>query len=135
MSKKTIETRTKEDLETLKDDVAAGMKEFGDKVNQTAENVKKYNTSFMEDGAARFSRKFEGLKSDAIEKANDTVKTIGKDVNHGLDQYNKKVQDLADSMPGDFIKNSSRYPWVAISLILVAGFTLGFLLKPTRQSL
>ena len=134
MSKKTIETKTKEDFETLKDDVSTGMKEYGDKVNQTVEDVKKYNTTFMEDGAAQFSRKFDSLKSDAIKKANGAVKTIGKDVNHGLNQYNQKVQDLADSVPGDFIKNSSRYPWVAISLILVAGFTLGFLLKPARQS-
>jgi len=56
MSKKTIETKTKEDFETLKDDVSTGMKEYGDKVNQTVEDVKKFNTTFMEDGAAQFSR-------------------------------------------------------------------------------
>jgi len=134
MQKKSIETNTKEELGSLKEDAVAGMKEFGDKVNESAENMKKFNTSFIEDGAAKFSRKFDSLKSDAIEKANGAVKTIGKDVNHGLKQYNEKFQDLADSVPGDFIKNSSRYPWVAISLILVAGFTLGFLLKPARQS-
>jgi ElaB/YqjD/DUF883 family membrane-anchored ribosome-binding protein len=132
MHKKSIETNTKEELEDLKDDAVAGMKDFGDKVNQTAENMKKYNTTFMEDGAVQFSRKFDNLKSDAIEKANDAVKTIGKDVDHGLMQYNNKVQELAESLPGNFIKNSARYPWVTISLTLVVGFMLGFLLKPAR---
>jgi len=132
MHKKSIETNTKEELATLKEDAVAGMKEFGDKVNQSAENMKKYNTSFIEDGATQFSRKFDNLKSDAIEKANGAVKTIGKDVDHGLMQYNKKVQELADSLPGNFIKNSARYPWVTISLTLVVGFMLGFLLKPAK---
>ncbi len=132
MHKKSIETNTKEELETLKEDAVAGMKEFGDKVNQSAENIKKFNTTFMEDGAAQFSRKFDNLKSETIEKANDAVKTIGKDVDHGLMQYNKKVQELANSLPGNFIKNSARYPWVTISLTLAVGFMLGFLLKPAR---
>jgi len=132
MGKKSMETNTKEELATLKDDAVAGMKEFGGKVNQSAENIKKFNTTFMEDGAAHFSRKFDTLKSDAIEKANDAVKTIGKDVDHGLNQYNKKVQELAESLPGNFVKNSTRYPWVTISLTLAVGFMLGFLLKPAR---
>ncbi len=95
MHKKSIETNTKEELTTLKEDAVAGMKEFGGKVNQSAENIKKYNTTFIEDGATQFSRKFDNLKSDTIEKANGAVKTIGKDVDHGLMQYNKKVQELA----------------------------------------
>ena len=132
MEKKSMETNTKEELSALKDDAVAGMKDFGGKVNKSAENIKKFNTSFMEDGAAKFSRKFDTLKSDAIEKANDTVKTIGKDVGHGLKQYNNKVQEMADSIPGNFVRNSTRYPWVTISLTLVVGFMLGFLLKPSR---
>ena len=132
MDKKSMETNTKEELAELKNDAVAGMKEFGGKVNKSAENIKKFNTSFIEDGAAQFSRKFDSLKSDAIEKANETVKTIGKDVGHGLKQYNNKVQEMADSIPGDFVKNSTRYPWVTISLTLIVGFMLGFLLKPSK---
>lgn len=132
MQKKSIETNTKEELEGLKEDAVAGMKDFGEKVNQSAENMKKYNTSFMEDGAAQLTRKFDMLKSEAIDKANGAVKTIGKDVDQGLMQYNKKVQELADSLPSNFVKNTTRYPWVTISLTLVAGFMLGFLLKPAR---
>jgi ElaB/YqjD/DUF883 family membrane-anchored ribosome-binding protein len=61
--------------------------------------------------------------------------TLKKDVGHGLSQYNAKVQEVADKVPGHFGEMAARYPWVAISLSLAVGLLLGSLLKPARQPL
>ena len=86
-----------------------------------------------EDGVTGLSRKFEKLTDDAKETVAGAVKTMNKDVGQGLSQYNAKVQDYANRVPGDFGKKAARYPWVTITISLAFGLLLGVLLKPGRQ--
>jgi ElaB/YqjD/DUF883 family membrane-anchored ribosome-binding protein len=116
--------QTKKDFSTLGEDGVTGMT-----------RIKKDLVTLGEDGVTGLSRKFEQLANDTKEMATDAVKTLNKDVGHGLSQYNAKVQDVADRVPGGFGEKAARYPWVAISISLAVGFLLGSYLKPARSKL
>lgn len=115
--------QAKKDFATLKDDSAAGLTK-----------MKKDLTTLGDDGVASLNRKFDKLADDTKEMIADALETINKDVGQGLSQYNSKVQDAADRVPGNLGKKAARYPWVAITISLAIGLLLGFLLKPGRQS-
>jgi ElaB/YqjD/DUF883 family membrane-anchored ribosome-binding protein len=135
MNDKAFEEKVKEDLDTLKEDGSMGLGRLEDKVSQSTGKAKDQLTTWAEGGAAQLSRKLETLKGDTMDKVVVAAKTIEQDVDQGLNQYNGKVQDLADQVPGGFSRKVSRYPWVTISISLVVGLLLGMLLKPTRRPL
>jgi ElaB/YqjD/DUF883 family membrane-anchored ribosome-binding protein len=114
--------KTKKDFTSLGEDNVTGLAK-----------IKKDLVTLGEDGVTGLNRKFEQLAGDTKEMVTDTVKTLNKDVGHGLSQYNAKVQEVADRFPGDFGKKVAGYPWVTISVSLAFGLLLGFLLKPGRQ--
>jgi ElaB/YqjD/DUF883 family membrane-anchored ribosome-binding protein len=114
--------QTKKDFETLGEDNVTGLT-----------RIKKDLATLGEDGVAGLGRKFERLADDAKEMVSVAVNTLNKDVGNGLSQYNAKVQDFADRVPGDFGKKAAGYPWVTITISLVFGLLLGVLLKPGRQ--
>jgi ElaB/YqjD/DUF883 family membrane-anchored ribosome-binding protein len=66
------------------------------------------------------------------EMVSGPVKAFNKEMGQGLSQYNTKVQDFADRVPGDFSKKVAKYPWVTITMSLAFGLLLGVLLKPSR---
>jgi ElaB/YqjD/DUF883 family membrane-anchored ribosome-binding protein len=105
------------------------------KVLKDTDQTKKDISILAGDGAARLSRGFEKLTGDAKETVVDAAETVKKGVGQGLSQYNAKAQEFADQVPGDFSQKAARYPWVAISIALAAGFLLGGLLKPARRPL
>ena len=76
---------------------------------------------------------FEQLTDDTKKTVDVAVKNVNKAVGQGLSQYNTKVQDVANRVPGDFSKKAAEYPWVTMTISLVAGLLLGILLKPGRQ--
>ncbi len=86
-----------------------------------------------EDSITGLGRKFEQLSDDAKKTQAVVVKSINKGVGQGLSQYNEKVQDVANRVPGGFGKKAAGYPWVTITLSLAFGLLLGVLLKPSRQ--
>jgi hypothetical protein len=129
MNEKAFEDKVEEDMETLIEAGSTGL----DRLEQSTENAKEHLTTWAEDGAAQFSRKLETLKGDTLDKVFVAAKTVEQDVDQGLNQYNVKVQDLADQVPGGFSRKAARYPWVTISVSLVVGLLLGLLLKPTRR--
>ena len=114
--------QTKEDLVTLGDDNVAGLA-----------RVKKDLATLGDDGVTGLNRKFEQLTEDTKETVAATVKTINTNVSHGLSQYNSKIQDVADRIPGNFSKKAAGYPWVTITLSLFFGLLLGILIKPAQQ--
>ncbi|HSQ26542.1 MAG TPA: hypothetical protein VLM80_05405 [Anaerolineales bacterium] len=114
--------QTKKDLVTLGDDSVAGLTK-----------IKKDLAKLGDDGATGLNRKFEQLTEDTKDTVAATVKTLNNNVSHGLSQYNSKIQDVADRIPGDFSKKVAGYPWVTITLSLVFGLLLGILIKPGRQ--
>jgi ElaB/YqjD/DUF883 family membrane-anchored ribosome-binding protein len=103
--------KTVDDVATLRDDVA----------------------TLGEDGATGLGRKFDQLTNDTRQLVAARVKTINQEVGQGLSQYNAKVQEYADRVPGDFAKKAAKFPWVTITMSMAFGLMLGLLLKPGRQ--
>ena len=127
--------KVKKDISTLIEDSAAQFSRFEDKVSQAPGKAKEDLTTWVEDGVSDLSEGFEKLTDEARESVVSAAATVKKDVGRGLNQYNAEVQKVADQIPGGFGKKAARYPWVAISIALVVGFLLGYLLKPARQPL
>jgi len=109
-------------------------KAFENKVNRDVDRAKKDITTLGHDGVAGLSRIFEQLVDNAKEMVSVPVKTFSEAVGKGLSQYNAKIQDVADQVPGGFSKKVAGYPWVTITMSLAFGLLLGALLKPGRQS-
>ena len=109
-------------------------KAFGNKVNRDVDRAKKDIATLGEDGVAGLSRKYDQLIDDAKETVTGAVKTFNKGVGQGLSQYNAKIQDVANRVPGNFGKKVAGYPWVTITMSLAFGLLLGVLLKPGRQA-
>ena len=118
MNDRAFENKVNRDIDKAKEDVAT----LGEDV-----------ATLGEDGVTGLSRKIEKLTDETKELVTGAVKTLNKDVGHGLSQYNAKVQDYADRLPGDFGKKAARYPWVTITMSMAFGLLLGVLLKPGRQ--
>jgi len=104
-------------------------KVFENKVDRDVEKTKKDLVTLGDDGVTGVRRVFEKLGVNA-KKA---TASLNKGVVQGLSQYNEKVQDIANRVPGDFSKKATGNPWVAITITLAVGLLLGVLLKPARQ--
>jgi len=107
-------------------------KAFERKVNRDIDRANKDLATLGDDGVAGLSRKVEQLADDAKKMAAGPVNTFNKEVGQGLSQYNAKVQNIADRVPGGFSKKVAVYPWVTITMSLAFGLLLGVLLKPGR---
>ena len=108
-------------------------KVFENKVYQDIDKAKEDVATLREDGATGLGRIFDQLADDTKQMVSVGVKTINQEVGQGLSQYNAKVQDFADRIPGDFGKKAAKFPWVTITMSLAFGLILGLLLKPGRQ--
>jgi ElaB/YqjD/DUF883 family membrane-anchored ribosome-binding protein/uncharacterized protein YjbJ (UPF0337 family) len=131
MNDKAFENKVNRDVDQAKKDFTT----LGEDNVTGLASIKKDLVMLGDDGVTGLSRKFEQLANDTKEMVTDAVKTLNKDVGHGLSQYNAKVQDVADRVPGGFGEKAARYPWVAISIALAVGFLLGSYLKPARSKL
>lgn len=118
MNDKQFENKVNRDIDKAKEDAAT----LGEDV-----------ATLGEDGVTGLSRKYEQLTDETKVMVTDAVKSLNKDVGHGLSTYNAKVQDFADTLPGDFGKKVAKYPWVTITISLSIGLLLGGLLKPGRK--
>ncbi len=129
MTDKTFEKKVNQDVDQAKKDFTT----LGEDTASGLAKIKKDLVTLGGDGVTGLSRKYEQLADDTKEMVTDAVKTLNKDVGQGLSQYNAKLQDIADRVPGDVGKKAARYPWVTITLSLVFGVLLGVILKPGRQ--
>ena len=129
MNDKAFENKVNRDVNQAKKDFAT----LGEDNVTGLTRIKKDLATLGEDGVTGLNRKFEQLADDTKNVVAAAVKTFNKDVGHGLSQYNAKVQDVADRVPGGFGKKAAGYPWVTITMSLVLGLLLGVLLKPGRQ--
>ena len=126
--------KVKKDMNTLEKDSNLRVSRFGDNISLATVKAKEDLTKWVEDGVSQLSEGFGKLKVEAKETVVGTTATVKKEVGHGLSQYNAKAQEVADKVPGGFGEKAARYPWVAISIALVAGLLLGSMLKPSRHS-
>ena len=110
-------------------------KQFENKVDRDVEQAKEDIATLGDDGITGLTRKFEQLTDDTKKTVDVAVKNVNKAVGQGLSEYNAKVQDVADRVPGDFAKKVAGYPWVTMTISLAVGLLLGVLLKPSRHHL
>lgn len=107
---------------------------FEAKMEKDGTNVKKAFATLIGDGASQLKDEYEHFSTTIQDTASETTDVIKKNFDHGMKQYNSKVQEVADRFAGGISMNVSKYPWVVVSLGLVFGFILGIVLKPTRQT-
>ncbi len=117
MNNKAFENKVNRDIDKTKADVAI---------------LREDAATLGEDGATGLGRIFDQLVDDTKQMVSVGVKTVNQEVGQGLSQYNAKVQEYADRVPGDFSKKAAEFPWVTITISLVFGLMLGMLLKPGR---
>jgi len=108
-------------------------KAFENKVNRDVDKAKKDLATLRDDGVTGLNRKLEQLADSAKKMVAAPVNTFNKAVGQGLSQYNEKIQEVADRVPGGFSKKAAGYPWVTITMSLAFGVLLGVILKPGRQ--
>jgi len=129
MNDKAFENKVNQDVDQAKENLAT----LGEDSLAGLDSIKKDLVTLGDDVVTRLSRKFEQLSDSTKEMVTEAVKTLNKDVGHGLSQYNAKAQDVADKVPGGFSKKATKYPWVTMSITLAAGLLLGVLLKPAPR--
>ncbi len=129
MNDKAFENKVNQDVDQAKENLAT----LGEDSLAGLDSIKKDLVTLGDDVVTRLSRKFEQLSDSTKEMVTEAVKTLNKDVGHGLNEYNAKAQDVADKVPGGFSKKATKYPWVTMSITLAAGLLLGVLLKPAPR--
>jgi ElaB/YqjD/DUF883 family membrane-anchored ribosome-binding protein len=140
MNSQLLESKVRQDASKIKidsniftGDAAARLGRFEENVNQITDKAKEDLTTWIVRGVDEMNDGYEKLKDEINETAVDSVETVKKNVGQALDQYNARVQNVADEIPGGFSEKVAKYPWVTISVALVVGFMLGGLLKPSRR--
>ena len=110
-------------------------KKFVKQVNRDIEKAKIDLAALRDDGITGLNRIFDQLTGDTMKTVDGAAKTVNKTVGQGLRQFNTKVQDIADRVPGELGKKAIGYPWVTFTISLAVGLFIGLLLKPGRQHL
>jgi ElaB/YqjD/DUF883 family membrane-anchored ribosome-binding protein len=110
-------------------------KKFERKFNRDVEKAKIDLAALRDDSITGLNRIFDQLTGDTVKTVDGAAKTVNKTVGQGLSQFNTKVQDIADRVPGELGKKAIGYPWVTFTISLAVGLFLGLLLKPGRKHL
>jgi ElaB/YqjD/DUF883 family membrane-anchored ribosome-binding protein len=100
---------------------------------QDTDRIKKDLNKMLANRVSQITEEIDKLTEEAKEAMLGAAESVKKDMGSRLDLYNSKAQEVVEKVPGGLVDKATRYPWVAISLALVAGLVLGGLLKPTRQ--
>lgn len=108
--------------------------QFTNKMEKDGIRVKKAVDNMAADGVSQLKNEYKEFSGTFKDNVNDAAKSIRKDVNDGMKQYNSKAHEIADKLHSGISQNVSKYPWVVISLGLIIGIALGFMFKPSRQS-
>jgi len=127
--------KVKKDLGTLAEDSAARVSNVEENFSDATTHAKTRISTWVDDNASRMSRELGKLTGDARESVVGAAATLKKDIGHGLSQYNTKVQEMVDKAPSGLSEQAAKYPWVALSITVLAGFLLGMLIRPARQAL
>jgi len=104
------------------------------KLEKDGAKIKNAFAALVEDGSSKIKSDVTHFTDSVKDNANEAVSVVKKNVGVGLTHYNAKAQAAVDRLGGGISQNVIKFPWVVISLGLVFGIILGFLLKPSRQS-
>ena len=110
-------------------------RKFEKQVIRDIDKAKTDLATLRDDSISGLNRIFEQLTGDTKKTVDMATKTVNQTVGQGLSQFNAKIQDVADKVPGGLGEKAIGYPWVSITISLAVGLLVGFLLKPSRQLL
>lgn len=140
MSYQQIENKARQDAAKMNTgssyivgDASSGFGRFEKDIRRHSRKAKNEFSSWFTDESHQISQGFSKMNEEIKGTAFNIVDTVRKNAGHMLEQYNSKVQQAVDEIPGGFAEKIAKYPWVAISAALVAGFMLGGLLKPAQR--
>lgn len=125
--------KVKKDIGILVGDSSIQFGRLEDNFRQTTGKAKEDLTTWVEGSVSKVSEGFGRMTDNVRETVDDTAASVKKEVGHGLSQYNKKVKEVVDKVPGNLNAKAARYPWVAISIALAFGFMLGSMLRPSQK--
>jgi len=125
----------KNELGKLVEDGAARVSNVKDDFSDAAAHTEAGITTWVEDNASKMSKEMGKITGDARDSIVGAAAALKKDLGVGLSQYNTKVQQIVDKAPGGLREQAAKYPWVALSITVAAGFLLGMLIRPARQPL
>lgn len=124
----------KKDVNILVGDATAQLGKIENDVNLAAHQAKADVTTWVEEGVSQIKLEFEKMTDEAKKTLASTAASVSTDVELQLRHYNAKMQEFADRVPGDLGKKAVSYPWIAISMGVLAGILMGFILKPSHRS-
>ena len=128
--------KTQQDVNRIKKDVNNLKEESINQVSKINEDTKHFTeevADWVNKGVAQLSSEFEKVKDDTTKTVAHATSSVKKNVGNGLSQYNAKVTEVAEKLPGDVGVKAGKYPWVSISFALMAGFLLRGFLMPARN--
>ena len=67
---------------------------------------------------------------EAVVNVSNTADAAKQKVDSQLNDYNAKMKEVADRLPGDVNETITRYPWVTVVTALGVGVVVGMWLKP-----
>ena len=108
-------------------------KKFEKQLIRDIDKAKMDLATLRDDSITGLNRIFEQLTGDTKKTVDVAAKTVNETVGQGLSQFNAKIQDVVDKVPGGLGKKATGYPWVSITISLAVGLLLGAILKPGRQ--
>lgn len=78
-------------------------------------------------------KSYDQMKTKASEAAdNFSRKTDAakQEMKNRMIDYDRKLEEVADRLPGDVTQTVTRYPWVTLVAVTLLGFVAGMWLKP-----
>jgi ElaB/YqjD/DUF883 family membrane-anchored ribosome-binding protein len=102
------------------------------KLDEIRHNSKRLRNRRYDEGSARLSASLDRLADQMQKRYNITRDKAELTMSRFLDQYDHKVYELVQSLPGDLDRRVIRYPWAAIATMLGVGLLVGFITKPGR---
>lgn len=121
--------RVKNDVTSLKEDGINKISEVAKDLDHSKEDV----VTWVNNGVSNLSSGFEKVKEDVKNTVAHASTALMKNVGNGLGQYNAKATEVVNKLPGGVGEKAVEYPWVSISVALMAGFLLRSLFMPRRR--
>ena len=131
-----LDQKIKQDVTRVKKAVNTGIEDGINGINKVSKDLDHSTEkaeAWVNSSVSQLSNEFENAKGDATTTVAQATNKVIKNVGNGLSQFFGKAGDVAKKLPGDVGEKVREYPWVALPVVLVAGFLLRGFLMPARN--
>ncbi len=102
------------------------------KLDEIRENPSRLWNRRNDEGRTRLTGSVDRLADQMEKRYHITRDKAELTMSRFLDQYDHRVYDLVQKLPGDLDRRVIRYPWATIATMLGLGLLIGFIIKPGR---